>query len=1033
MEEIEHAESGGQVSPDSLVKALNLALKGGSAETPGTRIGPYKLLQEIGRGGFGVVWMAEQDQPIKRRVAVKIIKAGMDTKEVIARFEAERQALALMDHPNIARIFDAGATDAGRPFFAMELVRGVAITTFCDDNRMPVEARLRLFMTVCQAVQHAHQKGVIHRDLKPSNILVTLHDGSITPKVIDFGIAKATMSQLTEKTLFTQFHTFIGTPAYTSPEQVEMCGQDIDTRSDIYSLGVLLYELLTGRPPFDADALVNSGLEEMRRTIRETDPPRPSTRLAKLSKQEAASAAQRRGTEPGRLSLLLRGDLDWIVMRCLEKDRTRRYESANDLARDIQRHFDSEPVAARPPNGAYRMRKFIRRHKFGFAATTAIAASLVAGLVASATLLVRERAERVRAVENFQRAQVAENAALHAEADTQRSRQQADSARRGAEHLLTYLLDEFQNKLFDTGHLGLFEQFARHTVDYYERLPPELVTDTTASDHALALALLASVLNREYVVDEAATADAKSIETFRRTIVAGDHSVDTAKGLSFALSVQAGILANQSRSSESARPLAESVAVLRPFMANPEERGALTPILAKRLMALAFGQQGDPPRMAVTMSEAARLMIESGGADPKNEDVAADYSILLKALGTAALDQGDYEKARLDAEQAISLQSAILAQSPSRLQMVQERAGAYGSLAYSQFFEGGFSEVLADLEKSNRDYDFYLSLNPTDGLIVQFAMRTKGELARAFDELGRRSEAREMRRASLKTGKTAMVANDQAGRMGIGNWGLAAEAAWAGDRVEAEKALAELSRYMSLWSKGTPTDGAVALRAGFIPRIAKIGVDIELGADPSIIQNEAHGIIADIKTTGYGNSDPEIIAERHHFLGYALSALALTELDLGRYSEAEAAATEAGDNYRAPGSGAREESDQRAAELSVATEDKADALRAEAMARQGRRKEARAILDAIVASVRKWAASHPDIVTPRTNLAEVLVQQEIATEPDNIEGRRALIAEAQALMAGMPSEVAATRSFRRSLERLEAERASIEGRGPTQG
>ncbi len=393
------AEPTSPLAPESMVLLLNSALEAAPSEVPGGRIGPYKLLQEIGRGGFGVVWMAEQEAPIRRRVALKIIKAGMDTKEVIARFEAERQALALMDHPNIAHVFDAGATEAGRPFFAMELVRGVAITRYCDENRLRAPARLQLFMAVCQAVQHAHQKGVIHRDLKPSNILVTLHDGVPIPKIIDFGIAKATSgARLTDKTLFTQFHAFIGTPAYTSPEQMEMSGLDVDTRSDIYSLGVLLYELLTGRPPFDAAALLESGLEAMRRTIREIDPPRPSNRLTTLTEAERTAVAQQRSTDAGKLSLLLRGDLDWIVMRCLEKDRARRYESANGLAMDIGRHLANEPVMARPPSGTYRLGKFIRRHQLGFAAASAFASLLVAGLTASSVLLVRERTAHARAL-----------------------------------------------------------------------------------------------------------------------------------------------------------------------------------------------------------------------------------------------------------------------------------------------------------------------------------------------------------------------------------------------------------------------------------------------------------------------------------------------------------------------------------------------------------------------------------------------------------------------------------------------------------
>lgn len=386
----------GEAGPGSSTPATGSAP---ISEGPGTRIGRYKLLERIGEGGFGVVYMAEQEEPVRRRVALKIIKSGMDTKEVIARFEAERQALALMDHPNIARVFDAGATETGRPFFVMELVRGIAITRFCDENKRTTEARLHLFMSVCQAVQHAHQKGVIHRDLKPSNILVTLHDGVAVPKIIDFGIAKATSGvRLTDKTLFTQFRAFLGTPAYTSPEQMEMSGLDVDTRSDIYSLGVLLYELLMGRPPFDPDTLAKSGLEAMRRTIREVDPPRPSQRLRTLSEADRTSVAQQRGTDSSKLSLLLRGDLDWIVMHCLEKDRTRRYETANGLAADIARHLASEPVAARPPSSTYRARKFVRRHKVGFFAATAVIVSLIGGLITASMSLVRERAARADAV-----------------------------------------------------------------------------------------------------------------------------------------------------------------------------------------------------------------------------------------------------------------------------------------------------------------------------------------------------------------------------------------------------------------------------------------------------------------------------------------------------------------------------------------------------------------------------------------------------------------------------------------------------------
>jgi hypothetical protein len=359
------------------------------AEKPGDRIGRYKLLQQIGEGGCGVVYMAEQEEPVHRRVALKVIKLGMDTKQVIARFEAERQAVALMDHPNIAKVLDVGATDTGRPYFVMELVRGIKITDYCDQNNLSTRERLDLFIQVCRAVQHAHQKGVIHRDIKPSNILVTVNDGVPVPKVIDFSIARATQGRLTDKTLFTAFEQFIGTPACMSPEQAVMTSLDIDTRSDIYSLGVLLYELLTGKTPFDANELLQSGLDAMRRTICEIEPPKPSTRLTQelVSKSEIGN----RELEIKETIHLVRGDLDWIVMKCLEKDRTRRYETANAVAMDLRRHLSCEPVLACPPSRLYEFQKTVRRHKFGFAAGAVVIMVLAAGVVASTLEALRAR------------------------------------------------------------------------------------------------------------------------------------------------------------------------------------------------------------------------------------------------------------------------------------------------------------------------------------------------------------------------------------------------------------------------------------------------------------------------------------------------------------------------------------------------------------------------------------------------------------------------------------------------------------------
>jgi eukaryotic-like serine/threonine-protein kinase len=391
-----HDKTSGVLEGD--VKNKTLLLSVPPSEKPGDRIGRYKLLQQIGEGGCGVVYMAEQEEPIRRRVALKIIKLGMDTKQVIARFEAERQALAMMDHPNIAKILDGGATESGRPFFVMELVRGAKITEYCDQHNSSTRQRLNIFVQVCQAIQHAHQKGIVHRDIKPSNILVTLHDGEPRPMVIDFGIAKATGGlRLTDQTVFTAFEQFVGTPAYMSPEQAQLTNQDIDTRSDIYSLGVLLYELLTGRTPFDQKELLAAGLDEMRRTIREKEPPRPSTRLSTMAADALTTTANHRHTDVPKLIHLLRGDLDWIVMKALEKDRTRRYETANGLAMDIERHLNNEPVVARPPSTGYRLQKAFRRNKLVFAAAAAVMTVLAAGVLVSSLEAVRARRAELQA------------------------------------------------------------------------------------------------------------------------------------------------------------------------------------------------------------------------------------------------------------------------------------------------------------------------------------------------------------------------------------------------------------------------------------------------------------------------------------------------------------------------------------------------------------------------------------------------------------------------------------------------------------
>ncbi len=461
----------------------------------------YKLIEELGRGGMGIVYRAEQIQPVKRSVALKIIKLGMDTNQVVARFETERQALAVMDHTNIAKVYDAGATETGRPYFAMELVRGIPITEYCDKQKLSTHERLELFIPLCNAIQHAHQKGVIHRDLKPSNVLVMVQEGKAVPKIIDFGIAKATEHRLTERTLFTEQGQLIGTPEYMSPEQAEMSGLDVDTRTDIYSLGVMLYELLVGVLPFDPKTLREAGYSEIQQIIREKEPPKASTRLSSLGDTQTSIAEQRR-TDPSSLHRELIGDLDWITMNAMAKDRTQRYASASELEADIKRYLRDEPVVAGPPSAVYRIKKYIKRHKVSVTAAALVIIAMLIGITGTTIGLLRAKRAEKKAVEEAKTSQQVSNflEQLFKVSDPSEARGKSITAReildKGAESIEETLIDqpEVQARLMATmgrvyTSLGLYDKaelLLEQSVKSQRRLLGKNHSETMTSVHDLA-------------------------------------------------------------------------------------------------------------------------------------------------------------------------------------------------------------------------------------------------------------------------------------------------------------------------------------------------------------------------------------------------------------------------------------------------------------------------------------------------------------------------------------------------------------------